>query len=294
MIYDISHITIYTHDASVASTRCAIRLTPRTSTGQRLLQSAIDLMPAPEDMRNRLDFFGNHVVEASIRQPHAKLRIALSARVEVIRPEPPAPALTPSWGVTRRAACCAQSLDPVSPVHWLYPSRLAPLHGPMTDYARQSFPAGRPVLEGAQELMNRIQEDFAYDPDATHVATPLAQVFEARGGVCQDFAHVMIAGLRGIGLPAAYISGYIRTIPAPGQPRLEGADASHAWVAVWCGEAFGWIHLDPTNAMVVGDDHIVVAIGRDYADVSPIDGVIISAGHQNLDVSVDVKALGET
>ncbi|MCC3244723.1 transglutaminase family protein [Methylocystis sp. WRRC1] len=293
MIYDIIHITTYTYETSVASTRCAIRLTPRASIGQKLIQCDISLSPKPQDRRERVDFFGNPTVEASIQQPHARLRVALTARVEVMRPESPAPALTPSWEATRRAAYSNQSLDPASPVHWLYPSRLAPLHAPVTDYARESFPADRPVLEGAQELMRRIKQDFAYDPDATHVATPLARAFENRGGVCQDFAHIMIAGLRGIGLPAAYVSGYIRTIPAPGQPRLQGADASHAWVAIWCGEAFGWIHLDPTNAMVVGDDHIVVAIGRDYADVSPIDGVIISAGGQNLEVSVDIRTLGD-
>ncbi len=170
---------------------------------------------------------------------------------------------------------------------------MTPLHAPATDYARESFPPGRPVLEGAAELMGRIKEDFAYDPEATHVATPLAEAFEARGGVCQDFAHIMISALRGLALPAAYVSGYIRTTPAPGQPRLEGADASHAWVAVWCGEPFGWIHLDPTNAMFADDNHILVAIGRDYADVSPIDGVIVGAGRQALDVSVDIKAVGD-
>ena len=120
----------------------------------------------------------------------------------------------------------------------------------------------------------------------------IAQAFQARGGVCQDFAHIMIAGLRGLALPSAYVSGYIRTVPPPGQPRLEGADASHAWVAVWCGDPFGWIHLDPTNGMFADDNHIVVAIGRDYADVSPIDGVIVGAGRQALEVSVDIKAAG--
>jgi transglutaminase-like putative cysteine protease len=138
------------------------------------------------------------------------------------------------------------------------------------------------------ELNNRIHADFRYDPGATEVSTPVAQAFEARHGVCQDFSQIMIVGLRGLGLPASYVSGYLRTIPPPGQPRLEGADATHAWIAVWCGSALGWIGFDPTNAMLAGDDHLVLAVGRDYADVAPIDGVILASGGQTLKVEVDV------
>jgi transglutaminase-like putative cysteine protease len=292
VIYDISHVTTYSYEASVASARCAIRLTPRDSRGQRVLASRIAATPAPEATRESVDFFGNHIIEATIREPHAKLRIAMTARVAVDREEPPAPGLTPAWETIAREAGAIRRLDRDSPVHWLLPGRLTPLEPPVTEYARESFPPGRPVLEGAAELMRRIKEDFAYDPEATHVTTPLAEAFAARGGVCQDFAHIMIAGLRGLALPAAYVSGYIRTVPAPGQPRLEGADASHAWIAVWCGEPFGWIHLDPTNAMYADDNHIVVAFGRDYADVAPIDGVIVGAGRQALAVSVDITPVG--
>lgn len=291
MIYDISHVTTYSYEASVGSTRCAIRLTPRDSKGQRVLGSRIEATPTPESAQENEDFFGNRIVEVAIREPHARLRIAVSARVEVNREEPPAAGLTPAWESVARAAAAVRTLGRESPIHWLFPSRLTPLHAPVTEYARESFPQGRPVLEGAAEFMRRIKEDFAYDPQATHVATPLGDAFESRGGVCQDFAHIMIAGLRGLALPAAYVSGYIRTVPAPGQPRLEGVDASHAWVAIWCGEPFGWIHLDPTNAMFADDNHIVVAIGRDYADVSPIDGVVVGAGRQALAVSVDIKAV---
>lgn len=292
MIYDISHVTTYSYESSVASARCAIRLTPRDGAGQRLLTHRVDAVPAPETTRESSDFFGNRILEATIREAHARLRIAVSARVEVAREEPPAARLTPAWESISRAAISARALDRQSPVHWIFPSRLTPLHAPATDYARESFAPGRPVLDGAAELMRRIRADFAYDPDATHVATPLAEAFAARGGVCQDFAHIMIAGLRGLAIPAAYVSGYIRTAPPPGQPRLEGADASHAWVAVWCGEPFGWIHLDPTNALFADDNHIVVAIGRDYADVAPIDGVIVGAGRQALTVSVDIRPHG--
>ena len=160
-------------------------------------------------------------------------------------------------------------------------------------YAALSFAPGQPVLEGAEALMRRIHADFTYDPAATDVSTPLDAVFRSRRGVCQDFAHAMIAGLRAHGIPAFYVSGYLRTISPPGRPRLVGADASHAWVAVWCGPAVGLVDLDPTNAIVVGRDHVTLAIGRDYADVAPVDGVVsASAGHE-LTVSVDMVPEGE-
>ncbi|CAJ0859228.1 hypothetical protein AMST5_01189 [freshwater sediment metagenome] len=292
MIYDISHVTTYSYEASVASTRCVVRLKPRDSRGQHVFSTRIEATPSPEIVRESEDFFGNSIIEAVIREPHAKLRIAMTARVEVDRLEPPAPGLTPGWENVARDAGAIRRLDRGSPVHWLYPGRLTPLHAPVTAYARESFPPARPVLEGAAELMRRIRDDFAYDPKATQVSTPLAEAFKTRGGVCQDFAHIMIAGLRGLGLPTAYVSGYIRTVPAPGQARLEGVDASHAWIAIWCGEPFGWIHLDPTNAMFADDNHIVVAIGRDYADVSPIDGVVVGSGRQALAVSVDINPVG--
>ena len=136
--------------------------------------------------------------------------------------------------------------------------------------------------------MHRIRTQFRYDPKATVVSTPLSEAFEKRHGVCQDFAHIMISGLRGLGLPARYISGYIRTIPPPGQKRLEGADATHAWVAVWCGARDGWIGLDPTNDIMIGDDHIILAKGRDYADISPVAGIILGSKEQDVDVMVDV------
>ena len=291
MIYDIRHVTSYSYATPVATARCTLRLTPRSDGGQRVLRSAIELTPAPVLRRESVDFFGNRVVEARIDAAHRGLQIVLEARVAVRRPQPPAAALTPAWESARRTAASFQSLGPQSPAHFLFPGRLTQLQPSVTAYARESFAPERPVLEAALELMQRIHKDFAYDPKATQVTTPLHEVFARRGGVCQDFAHMMIVGLRGLGLPAAYVSGYLRTIPAPGQRRLEGADASHAWISLWCGPAFGWLQLDPTNNVFVCDDHIVLAIGRDYADVSPIDGVILGSGKQKLDVSVDVKAV---
>ena len=288
MIYDIRHVTTYRYDAPVASARCTLRLLPSNDDGQRVFDSGLEVAPNPSAITERTDFFGTRVANVTIASTHRELRITALSRVEVERRAAPAAELTPAWEDVRQSAFSSSALGPQAPAHYLYPSRLVPLHGPATDYARESFGKGRPIVEAAAELMTRIRQEFKYDPKATAVSTPLSEAFESRGGVCQDFAHIMIAGLRGLGLSAAYVSGYIRTLPPPGKPRLVGADASHAWVSLWCGEAFGWLDFDPTNAIMAGNDHIVIARGRDYADVSPIDGVILASGNQTLSVSVDV------
>jgi transglutaminase-like putative cysteine protease len=194
---------------------------------------------------------------------------------------------SPSWEEVRDVAFEATSLGPSSPVGYVFASSLVPVQAPVTAYAAASFPPGCGVVAGAVDLMHRIRTEFKYDPKATVISTPLKEVFEKRHGVCQDFAHVMIAGLRGLGLPAAYVSGYLRTIPPPGKPRLQGADATHAWVSLWCGE-MGWIGFDPTNDILVENDHIVLAVGRDFSDVSPVDGIIVGSRKQKLNVAVDV------
>ncbi len=288
MIYDIRHVTTYRYDAPVAATRCTLRLLPGDEEGQRVFDSGLEVSPSPATRTDRTDFFGTRVINVTLDAPHRELRITALSRVEVERSAAPAAALTPHWEDVRQAAFSSDSLGPRAPAHFLFPSRLVPLHGPATAYAAESFRKERPVVEAATELMQRIRDDFKYDPKATAVSTPLSEAFATRGGVCQDFAHIMIAGLRGLGLPAAYVSGYIRTLPPPGKPRLVGADASHAWVSLWCGDVFGWLDFDPTNAALAGNDHIVIARGRDYADVSPIDGVILASGSQKLSVSVDV------
>ena len=180
------------------------------------------------------------------------------------------------------------SLDADCPAIALYPSRRVALFDEATAYAKQSFGPHRPIFEAASELARRIRSDFTYDPEATEVNTPAAEAFDRRRGVCQDFAHIMIAAVRGIALPALYVSGYIRTLPPPGKERLEGADATHAWVSVWCGASLGWRDFDPTNATSIQNDHIVVARGRDYSDVSPIESMVLSSGRHRLEVEVDV------
>ena len=288
MIYDVSHLTRYRYGALVAVNVCVLRLLPRSNHGQRVLEAHVEVTPQPKSMTERADFFANRVLDMRIETPHRELKILSHSRVVVERAAPPSAALTPPWEDVSALAAATASLDADSPAMAIYPSRLAPLFAPATAYARQSFPPRRPIYQAADELTRRIKADFAYDSRATEVTTSPVEAFARKRGVCQDFAHVMIAGLRGLGLPALYISGYIRTIPPPGKKRLAGSDASHAWVAVWCGQDFGWLGLDPTNAIAAGDDHIVVARGRDYSDVSPVEGLILSSGGHDLDVEVDV------
>lgn len=290
MIYDIRHVTTYTYEAPVASARCTLRLTPQDGTGQRLLSSRIEIKPAAILRSDTVSYFGARTMEAIIDTPHRDLRIEARSRVDVTRAfaEPFAPGQ--AWETIRDSAVAEASLAATAPVQHLFPSRAVPLVAEVTEYAAKSFPPGRGVLAAANDLCGRIKRDFVYDPRSTQVSTPLLQAFERRRGVCQDFAHIMIAGLRGLGIPAAYVSGYIHTAPPPGRPKLQGADATHAWVSVWCGGGLGWVGLDPTNAVAAADQHIVLCVGRDYADVSPVDGVLAGSGSQKLAVEVDVTA----
>lgn len=288
MIYDIRHVTTYRYEAPVSYARCALRLAPADGGDQRVLSHRIEVTPATASWDERASFFGAASVFLTVEAAHAELRIEAVSRVEVTRSTPAADEPGPPWEAVRDAAFSCDALAPDSPVHHLYPSRMVAPVDPITAYARESFPPRRAVLAGGIDLMRRIKADFAYTPRATEVSTSPLEAFRNRHGVCQDFAHIMIAGLRGLGLPSAYVSGYIHTEPPPGRPRLQGADATHAWVSLWCGPELGWVGLDPTNGIVVGSDHIVLAFGRDYADVSPIDGVILGSGAQKLHVAVDV------
>ena len=289
MIYDIRHVTTYTYESPVSFARCSLRLEPRSGDGQELISHTVEIRPRPAERTARRDFFGTHDRERGDRgraSPSAD-RLPL-ARVGRSRAAPGRAADSPAWENVRDVAFGAASLGPASPVGYVFASALVPVLRPVTAYAAASFPPGAGIIAGAVDLMHRIRTEFKYDPKATVISTPLTEVFEKRHGVCQDFAHVMIAGLRGLGLPAAYVSGYLRTIPPPGKPRLQGADATHAWVSVWCGGEFGWVGFDPTNDLLVANDHIVLAIGRDFSDVSPVDGIIVGSRKQKLRVEVDV------
>lgn len=289
MLYDIRQTTTYTYQVPVRVVRQVLRMTPVDRIGhQHVIAHMLDIDPEPAELERGEDFFGNGLSWLTIDQPHGHLAITTRSRVDVTSTPLPDPAATPLVDEVRATALEQPDLGPDAAVHGLFPSRAVPLDADITEWAATSFRGDRPVLEGAMELMHRVHDEFTYQPGATMVSTPPHEAFAARTGVCQDFAQVMIAGLRGLGLPARYVSGYLRTIPPEGEARLEGADATHAWAEVWCGLGIGWIGLDPTNAIPAGDDHIILAVGRDYADVSPVDGVIVASGDHILAVGVDV------
>lgn len=293
MIYRIEHRTRYVYAAPVAIARCLLRLTPRHGAGQAVAAARLLIEPAARERHEEVDFFGNIVSRVELSAPDRTLDLRSTVLIRIERPEALMPELTLPWEEVRESAWGSTSPEPDSPCHVLFPSRHVPVSPPLTSYARASFAPGRPLLAAALEFAQRIKADFAYDPAATEISTPVEEAFAARRGVCQDFAHVMIAALRGLGLSARYASGYLRTIPPPGRARLVGADATHAWVEVWAGAGAGWIGLDPTNGVSVADDHVLLAVGRDYADVAPVAGVILAAGDHSLEVSVDMIELGE-
>jgi transglutaminase-like putative cysteine protease len=292
MIYDIRQTTSYTYASKVTYALHILRLTPIDRTGQRVQAAALDIVPAPIGRREGRDFFGNRLTWIELAEPHDRLTIKVAARIAVETAEMPPPLDTPEWEIVRDEVFATADIGPASPAHFLFASRLVSLDPEIRDYARESFAPGRPILAAATDLMLRIKTDFVYDVGATTVKTTPPMSFALRRGVCQDFAHIMISGLRGLGLPAAYVSGYLRTVRRAGAPSLQGADAMHAWVGVWCGEGAGWCGLDPTNAVPAGEDHVVVAIGRDYADVAPIDGVVFASGGQRIEEAVSVTPIG--
>ncbi len=288
MIYDVRQTTACVYASPVAQAHHVLRLTPINRSGQRVQVAALQITPEPQHRREGQDFFGNRLTWIDIEEPHRTLTVKLTARVGVDAVVEPPPETTPAWEVVREEAFATSDIGPMSPAHFLFPSRMISLDPEISDYTRESFATGRPILDASIELMNRLKSDMTYEIGATTVTTTPPMSFALRRGVCQDFAHIMISGLRGIGLPAAYVSGYLRTAPRSGATRLQGADAMHAWVLVWCGSEAGWIGLDPTNAILASDEHIVLALGRDYTDVAPIDGVIVGSGGQRIDVGVSV------
>jgi transglutaminase-like putative cysteine protease len=292
MIYDIRQTTTYEYASKVAYAHHVLHLMPINRPGQRVHAAALEISPVPVERREGFDFFGNHVTWIGLEEAHDHLSIKVAARVAVEALAEPAPQ-TPPWEEVRADVIMTSDIGAHSPAHFLFPSRQVALDPEIADYVRKSFAPARPVFEGAADLMRRIKADFVYEIGVTNVTTPPATAFKQRRGVCQDFAHIMISGMRGIGLPAAYVSGYLRTVPKEGKARLEGADAMHAWIMVWCGRAAGWRGFDPTNAILVGDDHVTLAVGRDYSDIAPIAGVVFGSGDQQIKVAVDVIPVKE-
>jgi transglutaminase-like putative cysteine protease len=291
MIYDIRQVTTYRYASPVAYARHVLRLTPIDRMGQRVHAAAVDIEPTPVERREGHDFFGNRMTWVELDRPHDTLSVQVAARVAVKRDI--ALEATPPWEAIRDAAFASVDLSPNSPAHYLFSSRQVSLDPEIRAYAAESFAVGRPILDAAVDLMRRIKADFTYEIGATTASTTPPMSFALRRGVCQDFAHIMISGMRGLGLPAAYVSGHLRTGLPSDKDELQGAGAMHAWVLVGCGEEVGWRRLDPTNGIFAGDDHVVLAIGRDYADVAPIDGVIFASGGQRLEVSVSVTPATE-
>ena len=292
MIYDVRQTTTCSYAAPVAQARHVLRLTPVSRDGERVHVAALQIVPEPAHRREGQDFFGNRLTWIEISEPHQTLTIKLSARVAVDAVAEPAPDTTPAWEAVREEAFATSDIGPLSPAHFLFPSRMVSLDPEIRDYVRQSFSPRRAVLDAAIELIGRLKSDIVYEIGATTVTTTPPMSFALRRGVCQDFAQIMISGLRGIGLPAVYVSGYLRSAQRTDSTRLQGADAMHAWVLLWCGSAAGWIGLDPTNGIPASDEHVTLAIGRDYTDVAPMDGVILGSGGQHIDVSVAVTPAG--
>ena len=291
MRYEIILKLDYDYARTVSNARHVLRLMPRTVEGmQRLILGRLDIKPAPavEDMR--VDFFGNAVHALHYSADHSAIEITLHAHV--LRHYHPA-RLDFAPPVERIGDELAQwnALGPDSPLHFLAPSPRIPDVAPFRDFARAVLRPGMSTLDAMQAVAAAIHARMTFDDKATEVDTPAIVAFEKGRGVCQDYSHIMIASLRALGIPAGYVSGFLRTIPPPGKARLPGSDAMHAWVRVWCGADIGWREYDPTNALNVADDHVLVGYGRDYADVAPIRGVSRTAGGQEGRHSVDMIPL---
>jgi transglutaminase-like putative cysteine protease len=293
MKYRIVHRTRYRYEGSVTVSHHLARLAPRKLPGQRCPWHEIEIQPIPVGRGVHVDAFGNAATYFEVEGKHEELVVTARSLVEVSPAHAQDPGSTPPWESVR-AACHEEKLTPGSDAGiFRFASPMVPVGRDFAAYARPDFPPGRPVLEAVTAFMARVHQDFRFDPRATDVSTPVAEVLKNRAGVCQDFAHLMLACLRSLGLPARYVSGYLETVPPPGQARLVGADASHAWIAVFCGEQAGWIDADPTNNLLPDERHITVAWGRDFSDVSPLRGVTLGAGGQWLEVSVDVMPVNE-
>lgn len=293
MKYQLTHRTRYEYEGAVTVSHHLARLAPRTMPGQRCPWHALEIQPIPVGRGVHLDSYGNSTAYFEIEGRHEVLEVTAHSFVEVFANPTPDPARTPPWESVRDA-CKAERLNGCSEAGaFRFASPMVPIAAEYRAFALQDFTPGRPVLQAMVALAGRIHREFRFDTRATDVSTPVSDVFRKRAGVCQDFAHLMLACLRSAGLPARYVSGYLETVPPPGKVKLAGADASHAWISLFCGEQAGWVDCDPTNNLIPGDRHITVAWGRDFSDVSPLRGVTLGAGGQKLSVSVDVVPVAD-
>ena len=291
MLYDIGLRIRYDYQTPAAGGRHVLCMTPADMADQRPITSLLDITPAPDERIARTDFFGNTVVEVAFRAPHAEIEFRLRSRVERKAREIGADTSTPLMQLGA-AIGAIRLLGSDSPHHFLADSPRVKARPEFRAYAlEQIAPDAMTTLQVVEAIGKAIDRDMVYEPGSTQVDTPPEEAFARGAGVCQDFTHIMIGCLRSIGVPAAYVSGFLRTHPPEGQPRLEGADAMHAWVRAWCGAQIGWVEYDPTNGIRIGDQHIVVAYGRDYGDVAPVRGVVRISGAQASSQAVDVVPL---
>ncbi|MFT3867396.1 MAG: transglutaminase family protein [Nibricoccus sp.] len=284
MPYQITHRTTYSYLNDVTFSQHVAHLRPRTFPGHTCLSHELSISPPPAQLSTREDYFGNTTHSFTLSGSHKELVITSKSTVEIAPRKWPQPAKTSAWNALINSR---SELLPLEAQEYIFPSNYVPTSQELISYASLSFAPDRPLLEAASDLMSRIHSEFTFDPTATTVATPIETVLQKRRGVCQDFAHLQIACLRSLGLPARYVSGYLETLPPPGKTKLVGADASHAWLQIFVPD-FGWIDLDPTNNTLPNSRHITVAWGRDFDDVTPIRGVISGGGRHSLAVAVDV------
>ncbi|GBQ20669.1 transglutaminase family protein [Gluconacetobacter sacchari] len=287
MIYHVRHLTRYSYGSPVDLAAHIVHVTPRDLPGQTVRWTRLDVTPPPVRRVDGTDYFGNLIAWLYHEAPHRSFSVLAESEVEVAFPPPPPEHATPSWedlaALARDGGAAAWQV-----AEFLFDSPMCAAHPAAGEYAALSFTPRRPVLAALLDLNMRIYTDFRFRAGVTTLSTPIEQVLARREGVCQDFTHLMISALRWIGVPARYMSGYIRTRPPPGQARRLGSDQSHAWVAAWLGPAHGWIGLDPTNGIVMRDEHVVLGWGRDYADISPVHGLILGGGNDELKVGVDL------
>ncbi|EKN01150.1 MULTISPECIES: transglutaminase family protein [Acidocella] len=281
-LYRLNHATAYDYAEPVVIGTHFMHLLPRSRPGQIIREARLEISPLPDNRRDEIDHFGNFTTSVSLTGAHKQFNVTLSATIEVEQPLPPAH--TPRW-----EAIAAWALHEVEVAEFCLPSDLARPVGEIADYAAVSFRPGRDMLEAVLELNQRIFNEMTYKPGVTNNFTTALQILRTRTGVCQDYAHFMLACLRALGLPGRYVSGYLRTLPPPGQEKRRGADQSHAWIGVWLGPEIGWVDFDPTNNLLVSNEHVTLAWGRDFNDVSPLRGVILGGGRHSLSVGVDLE-----
>lgn len=281
----VRHETVIDYSAEVALAHSLVCCAPRDTPWQSCRESDVEVDPLPQALSRRRDWLGNWVTFFSQEQPHRRLRVTARSLVETRAPQ--LPAASPPWEAAANELRLFPSAEAREAGLYLYPTDRCPFLHELEAYARLSFTPGRPLWEATEELGRRIHDEWTYLPGSTEVDTPLLDVWQGRRGVCQDFAHLMVSCLRCLGLAARYVSGYLLTTPPPGQPRLVGADASHAWVSVWLPDG-SWLDYDPTNRRPCGTDHVTLGWGRDYGDVPPLRGVVLGGGHQRVQVAVDV------